>query len=214
MTGAVVAAAVVFAAAGVGLMAAGIVALKRRRLFGVAASLTLALLLLTLGALCGAIAIGTQGYRALTREEVAAVVRTEPLGPQEFAAHFRFPDGRESSYSVAGDQLYVDAHILKWKPLANLLGLHTAYELDRVGGRYVELEHERTRVRSVFSLAQEKPIDMFTLRRRYALFRPLLDAEYGSATFVGADEAAEYEVRVSTSGLLIRRVGGPARVRD
>ena len=110
--------------------------------------------------------------------------------------------------NIAGDELYVDAHILKWKPLANFLGLHTSYELDRVAGRYLKLEDEQTKARTVFFLSQKKPIDIFNLRRRYTLFRPLLDAEYGSATFIAADQAAEFEVRVSTTGLLIRKVGG------
>ena len=47
---------------------------------------------------------------------------------------------------------------------------------------------------------------MFTLRRRYELLAPLLDADYGSASFILADEAAEFELRVSTTGLLIRRM--------
>ena len=36
---------------------------------------------------------------------------------------------------------------------------------------------------------------------------PLLDAEYGSATFAAADGPALYEVRVSMTGLLIRKWG-------
>jgi hypothetical protein len=46
---------------------------------------------------------------------------------------------------------------------------------------------------------------MFHLRQKYAFLTPLLDAEYGSGTFVPADKPAELEVRVSTSGLLIRK---------
>jgi hypothetical protein len=36
---------------------------------------------------------------------------------------------------------------------------------------------------------------------------PLLDAEYGSASFVAADSPTQYEVCVSTNGLLIRILG-------
>ena len=109
-------------------------------------------------------------------------------------------------FSLSGDELYVDAHILKWKPIANYFGLHTSYELDRVAGRYKKVEDEKTKARTVFSLSQKKPVDMFALRRRFLLLRPLLDAEYGSATFIAANKAAEFEVRVSTTGLLIRKV--------
>jgi hypothetical protein len=50
---------------------------------------------------------------------------------------------------------------------------------------------------------------MFALRRKWSVFTPLLDAEYGSGTFVMADRPATLEVRVSTSGLLIRSVTVP-----
>lgn len=200
--------AILFAGSGIVFLLAGIVALRKGRLLRVTARLAFALLLLALAGLFGMVTVATQGYRALTREEVAAVVRTEPAGPKRFRAHFRFSDGRTTSFTLAGDELYVDAHILKWKPIANFLGLHTAYELDRVAGRYTALAEERERERTLYSLARDKPLDLFALRRRYALLAPLLDADYGSASFILADEAAEFELRVSTTGLLIRRMQG------
>jgi hypothetical protein len=109
-------------------------------------------------------------------------------------------------FDLSGDAIYVDAHILKWRPVVNLLGLHTVYELDRVAGRYRALGDEQTRERTVHSIARAKPLDAFDLARRYWLLRPLVDAEYGSATFINAGEPATYEVRVSTTGLLVRRI--------
>lgn len=196
-----------FAVIGVILLAAAIAALRRRRPVRLSARLLLALMCFAAGAACGAIALGVKGYRALTHEEIAAVVRIEPLGSQRFLAQFRFPDGSEATYTLAGDELYVDAHILKWQPWANVLGLDTAYELDRVTGRYHDLVQEQQQPRTVFSLAPERRVNLFSLRQRYALLSPLLDAEYGSATFAAADGPAQYEVRVSTSGLLIRKLG-------
>jgi len=162
--------------------------------------------LLLLGALLGTLSIGIQGYRALTQETVAAKIDVQPVAPKRFLAMFRFPDGGVRSYEIAGDAIYIDAQVLKWKPIANFIGLHTAYELDRVGGRYYALEEERSRERTVHSLGVDKPVDLFDLRRRYALLEPLLDAEYGSATFVPVTKPAEFELRISTSGLLIREV--------
>lgn len=181
-----------------------ILALRKRKFLGGAIGILLGLLFLSLGALFGAITVGIQGYRALVREEVAAVVKIQPVGPQEFNAHFRLADGEEVSFLIAGNEIYVDAHILKWKPIVNFLGLHTAYELDRVAGRYTRLEDEKSKPRTVFPLSQDKAVNMFHLRQKYALLKPLLDAQYGSGTFVAADKAAELEIRVSTSGLLIR----------
>src|SRR6185312_7179542 len=114
---------------------------------------------------------------------------------------------RQASYQLAGDEIYVDAKILKWKPTANLLGLHTAYELSRLTGRYADIEHEKKAPRTVYSLAQTRPVDLFSLRRKHAFLERFLDAEYGSGTFVPVSKPAELEVRVSTSGLLMREAG-------
>jgi hypothetical protein len=162
------------------------------------------LLLLSLGALAGTISVGMIGYRALTREDVAARIAVKPAGAKRFEATFRFPDGRHATYQLAGDEIYVDAHIIKWHPYANMIGLHTAYELDRVAGRYHDIKDEKTAQRTIHALAREKPIDLFGIRKRYEFLAPVFDAEYGSASYVPVTKPAEFELRVSTTGLLIR----------
>ncbi len=173
------------------------------------------LLFLTLATLCATVGVSIRGYRALTREEVAATVRTFPIGSQRFRARVSFPDGREEIFDLAGDTVYVDAHILKWRSWVNLLGVHTLYELDRLAGRYDGLADERGKPRTVFTLGRTKPFDLFDVVRRFGRLSALLDAEYGSATFVGARGVAAYEILVSTSGLLARPLGetraSPAR---
>ena len=182
-------------------------ALRGRRWFGGLVTGLLAALLLALAALAGTLTLGIRGYRALTQEVVAATVHTQPAGQRQFRAAITLADGSTRSFDLAGDQLYVDAHILKWHPVANMFGLHTVYELDRVSGRYDDLASERSARRTVHSLAQEKPVDAFHLARRFPFLKPLVDAEYGSATFVGARRPDSFEVRVSTTGLLVRRLG-------
>lgn len=192
------------------LMLTGLLALRRRRLFRFVVRTLLGLLLLALGALSGAIGVGMQGYRALTREDLAARIVVQPIGPQLFSATVHIPGRAEASYyELAGDAVYVDAHILKWKPMVNVLGLHTAYELDRIAGRYDDVERERAARRTVHSLTPDRWVDLFALRTRYAALAPLLDAEYGSGTFARVTAPAEFHVLVSTTGLLIRPVAVP-----
>ena len=185
---------------------AGLVALMRWKPLRFTLRTLTGLLLLSLGGFAGAVGVGMSGYRSLTREDVAARIIVRPVGPQRFAATFLISDRPEMTYELAGDAIYIDAHILKWSPMVNVLGLHTAYELDRVAGRYDDISQERSGDRTVYSLVQERPVDLFGLRRRYTFLAPLLDAEYGSGTFVPVTRRAEFEVRVSTTGLLIREV--------
>jgi hypothetical protein len=186
------------------LLIAALAALLRLRLFRFAFRAFLASALLALGALVAGLGFGLQGYRALTHEELAATIRVAPVAPQRFAATARLADGRELTFDLAGDEIVVDAHVLKWTPAANLIGLHTTYQLDRIAGRYRAITDERGATRTVHSLSAGGPVDLFDLRRRYAFLSPLFDAEYGSASFVPVNRPADLEVRVSTTGLLIR----------
>jgi hypothetical protein len=195
-----------FGAAGALLIISGLSALLRRRPVRFIFRTLVGLLLLALGALAGTISVGLNGYRALTREELAARVEVRPIGPQLFEATFLIPDRPAVTYELRGDAIYVDAHVLKWTPMANMLGLHTSYELDRAAGRYDDIAQERSGERTIHSLAliADKRVDLFSLRRRYAALSPLFDAEYGSGTFVPVTKPATFEVRVSPTGLLIR----------
>ena len=198
-----------YAAAGLALLGlllvlGSVVALLRLRPFRFLLRLLAGVVALLIGALAALVAMGTAGYRALTEETIAATVRVEPMAPQRFRAVVRLPDGRETSHDLAGDEFYIDAHILKWKPVANLVGLHTAYELDRIAGRYHSVKDEQGSPRTVIALGTAKPVDLFNLRRRYVVLAPLVDTQYGSASFVPVTRPTELEVRVSTTGLLIR----------
>jgi hypothetical protein len=189
------------------LVALAVWAGKRRRLLHSLVSVLSALLCLALAALFAAITVGIHGYRALTAEEVAAVVQTDPVGPQHFRATVTMPDGRVGQFDILGDALYVDARILKWKPIVNILGLQTAYELDRVGGRYNAVPDERHRPHTVFPLGQDHMVNVFGFVHRHpTVLAPLVDATYGSGTFITVARPSKYEVRVSTTGLLIRAV--------
>lgn len=198
--------AILVGALGLVFLLAAFVGLRRGRMLRLASRLSLSIALLAISALLATIGIGTQGYLALTHEDIAATVGIQPIAPQKFRASIHLPDGTNVSQVLDGDEFYIDAHILKWKPIANILGLHTAYALDRFGGRYISIEDEQTAPRTVYSLMADNPIDLFNLRRRYELLSPLLDAQYGSATFAAANQPAVLEVRVSTTGLLIRQL--------
>jgi hypothetical protein len=197
-------AAVALAVVGALLCIGGIAALFQARPLRFVLRTMTGLLLIALGSLAGVLAMGLRGYQALTHEEVAARVTVEPTGAQRHRAIVRFPDGREATYDIAGDDIYVDAHIIKWHPWANMLGVHTAYQLDRIAGRYRRIEEEQGATRTVYPLGRVELIDLIDMHRRYPVMARLFDAQYGSAAFVPANAPAELEVRVSTSGLLIR----------
>lgn len=178
----------------------------RRRSFGSGGlGLVFGLLLLALATVTGTAAWSLTRYEALTRETTAATIRLEPLGTQRFRAVVDTGNGELRTFELRGDQVWVDAQIVKWHPFANAIGLHTGYRLERIGGRYQSLDDERTAPRSVESLSgDDLASDLFGWAETQPWLRPLVDAEYGSGTFVSAGEETTVQVRVSSSGLLIR----------
>lgn len=180
-------------------------ALKRRRIMGGFTFLLMALLMFMAALVVLLVATGIKGYKALTREELAAVVYITPLGNQQFQARIVRSGINDTLFAIAGDELYIDARVLKWKSVINFLGLHTSYCLDRVTGRYSDIKDERTKVRTIYSLSGGiKPWDIFFLRTRYNFLAPLVDAQYGSATFTPVQGISTVRIMVTTSGLIAR----------
>ncbi len=179
---------------------------RRRRGFRGTVGTLSGLLFLSLAGSMGLIAIGMRGYSALTSEQTAATITVQRGNGQEFSVKLDYPDGGSEAFELSGDQLYIDARILKWHPLANWIGIETGFQLDRISGRYLEFADELNQPRTLFQLREEEPVDLFSLVRRFPGLEPLVDAEYGSASFVPVDDGGIYQLRVSNTGLLIRRL--------
>ena len=196
--------ALLFAALALASLALGIYAFRRKKVLGGTTGTLIGLLFVALGALSATLSVATRGFQALTREEVAAVLETRPTGERALQAVVHFPDGDQRVFRLRGSRRQTVHGEHPRHRRRDVLGLHTAYELDRIGGRYLELEAERDSARTVFSLAEDRPVQIGRLLERFPFLERVVDAEYGSATYVEVDRPRTLEVRVSTSGLLIR----------
>ncbi len=162
--------------------------------------------LILFSAVAGFILVSTSGYQALTFEQSAALIHIIPQAQQSFIAEITFADGRRVSYLLQGDEIMLEANILKWKSWTNLLGLTTAFRLDRVRGRYSDLEDEKTRPQSVYSIRGPVKADLADWRGDYKQFAFLLDVEHGSASYVSAKQEKHLQLMVTTNGLLLREI--------
>lgn len=150
-------------------------------------------------------------YARLTHEQDAARVTTRQLGAGHFAVSVQPKDAPARHYELRGDEWQMDARVLKWRPLGNLLGLDTVYRLERISGRYGDIAQERSAPRTVHALSPDAGLDLWALVRRHQRYVPLADAQYGSAAYVPMAEGAEYIVTVSTTGLVVRPANEAAR---
>ena len=157
------------------------------------------------------LAMNLYTYARLTHEQEAARVSIRQLGERQYVLSVETRTVRPRHFQVHGDEWQIDARVLKWRALGNLLGFDTVYRFERLSGRYADITQERRAVRTVHSLAEDPGLDLWSVLRKHHQYVPLADALYGSAVYVPMAEGAEYLVTVSTSGLVVRPGNEAAR---
>lgn len=150
------------------------------------------------------IVIGTQGYQALTHEILAATITITPTSEQKFIARVVYPDGYSESYSLRGDEVMLEANILKWKPWSTILGLKTAYRLDRIRGRFKDISQEQAYSPTVYQIFPADESNIAEWRNEFKHLSFLVDVEHGSASYVDASQSQVYQLFVTTDSLLLR----------
>ena len=150
-------------------------------------------------------------YARLTHEQEASRVSMLQLGERHYVLSVQPKGEPPRHFELRGDEWQMDARVLKWRAMGNLLGFDTLYRLERLSGRYGSVAAERAGPRTVHDLSEETSLDLWSLVRRHHAYVPFADALYGSAVYVPMSEGAEYTVSVSASGLLVRPVNDTAR---
>ncbi len=150
-------------------------------------------------------------YARLTHEQEAARVSMRQLGERHYTLTVHAQNAPPRHFEMRGDEWQIDARVLKWRALGNLLGFDTVYRLERLSGRYGDIAQERAARRTVHELPPETPLDVWSLLKKHHAYVPFADALYGSAVYVPMAEGAEYAVTVSSSGLVVRPRNDAAR---
>lgn len=164
----------------------------------------LGLLFIALSGLAIAIAMNLYSYQILVQEQPVAEVRFEALGPQYFRVYL-LPEAASSQVlELRGDEWQIDARVLKWHGLANLLGMKTVYRLERLSGRYRDVQQVRKGVHTAHRLDNDNGIDLWALAQQSQRKLPWLDAVYGSAAYMPMADQARFRVSMSNSGLVVR----------
>ncbi|EGG99516.1 hypothetical protein imdm_1011 [gamma proteobacterium IMCC2047] len=145
----------------------------------------------------------------LTHEESIAVIEFEAQDKQSYLARLYESDGDEiGSFQILGDQWRLDAKFVKMKYWSNLLGLDSRYGLERLQGRYSNIDDENSKPHLAHDLGEDAVIEFFTIFG----WSPFVDSSYGSSSYTDIDINNRYEVFKTQTGLLIR--SGPIPVTE
>lgn len=173
----------------------------RKLFWGVPLSI-LGLLVLT----GGLVAWNLYTFDRLTDEALIAKLRFVQLAPQRYQVELRSGDFCQlRKFDLFGDEWRVDARFLKWKSWATLLGMDAMYRLERLSGRYRNIDDENTGKHIAHDITQSPALDLAGYANtRWGGWIPV-DTSFGSSVYETIDPDYEYAVYRSQSGLLVRK---------
>lgn len=173
-----------------------------RRLFG--------LVLLLLAIALGLLGFSVHRYLQLFQDRPVAALEMARESPQRFRVKLTLVgDGGTADsvreFTLMGDAWMLDARVLRWQLPAALAGVPSLYRLERLSGRYDNLDQERTAERSVYEVQTAAPVDLFSLKQQFSRWLPFVDARYGSATWMPMLDGARYLILFNDRGGLLAR---------
>lgn len=186
--------------------------LRHFRLFAAFIQGLCGLSLVLIGMVFLLVALNIHTYQRLTHEKAIANLAFTQTGPQEYEVLMEnLENGTSRLFHLKGDEWQIDARILRWKPAFQVLGANTLYRLERLSGRYSQINDENNKSRTVYALSDRKQgLDLWSLSREYRSWLKWLDAYYGSAAYLPMEDGAIYVVSINQTGLIARPENTPA----
>lgn len=183
----------------------------RRRLSATWHALLL-LVLMVLAVVTGAGGMALRGYRVLGAETPVATVIAHRLGPQYWHLTLKLPGGETRGLPLDGDDFRLEAVVVKWRLPAELAGIPPLYRLDRLSGRYDDAGQAGEARSTIYDL-RAPGLDLFSLRRRYPHWLPMVDTVFGSGVYLPLVDGGHYRVSLMATGALVARPDPPTARR-
>jgi len=144
-------------------------------------------------------------YSNLTDETLIAELSFEQLDEHRYLVNLSSGDFCDVlAFEIEGDQWRLDARFLKWKNWATALGANSQYKLDRIEGRYSDIDMENNEGGLSHDLGGDTAVDLVDLSAGMGRFNVLADASYGSSTFQAIDTTKIYDVYKTPTGIITR----------
>ena len=184
---------------------------RRGRLIRASGALLSWVTSLAVAALAVLLLFSYYSYGRLTAEQVISTIEFRSIAPDTYRARLMIEGQVDQLFELHGDEWQMDARIVNWTAPATILGLEPIYRLERLSGRYSEIERERSEPRTVHALSEEQAVDVWAVARRFPILMPGIDAYYGTATYVPMADGARFEVSLTRDAIVARPVNDRAR---
>lgn len=165
---------------------------------------------LALAGLIGLIGYDISTYSALPSDRPLVTVTFQAQGSQRYEV--RLEQGKEARTAMLeGDLWQLDLHVLRWKSLAELIGLESGYRLERLTGRYLAVEQQNV-ARHGRVVLSEKPlgVDIWQSLELGQRSMHLVDAQLLRVDYMPIADGAAYAVELAPTGLIAKPMNAAA----
>jgi hypothetical protein len=149
--------------------------------------------------------ISLKGYENFTYNKPIFSIECPIKSDEYFELKFvplQDEDGAVKYYRVKGQQFVIEGHIIKWENFFVTLGMKPLYRVTRLTGRYISVDDEKGKERSIYEIAEETM--MWRWLMRYGEKIPGIDAVYGTSSFKDAMEYKKYTVYITHNAFVIK----------
>jgi len=140
-------------------------------------------------------------YQILTREDLVAKIYAKEITKDTMMVTLEY--SREPSknffYVIIGENWEIQGVVVKWKTYLEFLGIHTAYKITRLKGRYSSVENVSP---TSYQLAEEDFLTQLIMKHGQKIF--FVDAVFGQGIFQYPDNKPFY-LYVTEDGFMLRK---------
>lgn len=171
---------------------------------------TFGLAFVALAGLIALLAYDVLSYRALPVDKPLATISFKADGG---AYRVNLLQGsEENSVLLEGDLWQLDARLLQWKGLAQLIGLQPGYRLEKLSGRFLSIEQQNLAQRTRVDLAHSLyGVDLWRWLRLNQRDLFIFDPQAVRVTYLPIADNAVYTISLSPTGLLAEPMNQAAR---
>lgn len=154
--------------------------------------------------------LNLQTYKRLTYEREVATIEFDKVANQDdtYVAKLK-PVGegeQPQTYTVKGDKFILGAQVIRFEPMAQMVGYDSVYRLDFLQWQY-DTDRTATAPSKVegenISLSENPGLDVFALAKAQGKRFGMQGTRFGSAVYDDMGDGYRYKIRLTQSALVL-----------
>ncbi|MBB71286.1 MAG: hypothetical protein CMF50_02675 [Legionellales bacterium] len=140
-------------------------------------------------------------YQSLEPGKALATIHFVEIGPNRYHVILKIRGKRRvKQFNLDGDQWQIDAHILRWRKLAQSLGLQPLYRLENITSGFRQATNTQPQS-SHYGLGKNHGIDLSQLLKKNQAWLPIVDSIYDNGTYAPMANQAKFSIWLTETGL-------------